>query len=392
VTDDASVRQHRESALNRPVSRREFVGRSILGAGALLGASTPVVSTGVAFGASPVPRITLHQKVAQLFIISFRGLTAGHEILSLINRYAFGGVVLYADNCHSAAQIRTMLAELQAVARYPLLVCTDQEGGGVVRIRDGAPSFPWEATYGHIASTDRVYQDASTTARDLRNLGLTMNLAPVVDVLTNHTSPIGRRSYGSNPNLAARLSMAAIRGYQQHGMASTAKHFVGLGHTSIDSHRALPTVTLSLAQLEARDFIPFRAAIAAGVSSVLVAHVALPAVDPVYRPASLSPVVIEGVLRTRLGFKGVVMTDSLTMGALPEGHEPEAAERAFAAGADILLIGRNSPIPSALIEESVERVVAAVTTGRIPQSRLDAALGRVLALKRQYPPAVLPVP
>jgi beta-N-acetylhexosaminidase len=390
VTYDAPMRRHRELALNRPISRRGFLESSVLGAGALLGAGSPLFSTKPALAAAPLPQ-TLHQKVAQLFIISFQGLSAGHEILSLLDSYTFGGVVLYADNCHSAIQIRTMLAELQAVAHYPLLVCTDQEGGSVVRIRDGAPGFPWEATYGLIGSTDRVYQDATITARDLRSLGLTMNLAPVIDVLSNHNSPIGRRSYGSDPNLTARLSTAAIRGYQQHGMASTAKHFVGLGHTSIDSHRALPTVTLTLAQLEARDFIPFRAAIAVGVSSVMVAHVALPAVDPVYRPASLSPVVIEGVLRTRLGFRGVIMTDSLIMGALPKGHEAEAAERAFAAGADILLIGGKNHIPSALIEESVERVVAAISTGRIPQSRLDSALGRVLALKQRYPPAILPV-
>jgi len=391
VTDDAFVHRHRALAFDRAVSRRGFLESSVRGAGALLGASSPLAAARAALGASPVPQ-TLREKVAQLFVISFRGLSAGHETLSLFNRHAFGGVILYADNCQSAAQIRTMLAELQAVARYPLLVCTDQEGGGVVRIHDGAPSFPWEATYGRIGSTARVYRDASITARDLRNLGLTTNLAPVVDVLSNHKSPIGRRSYGSDPNLTARLSAAAIRGYQQHGLASTAKHFVGLGHTSIDSHHSLPTVTLSLAQLEARDFIPFRSAIAAGVSSVLVAHVALPAVDPIYRPASLSPVVIEGVLRTRLGFKGVVMTDSLVMGALPKGREAEAAESAFGAGADILLIAANAHIPSAVIEESVERVVTAVSAGRIPQSRLDTALGRVLALKQRYPPPLLPVP
>jgi beta-N-acetylhexosaminidase len=362
----------------------------VLGAGTVLGAGKALLSAGPTLAASSVPQ-TLHQKVAQLFVISFQGLTAGHDILSLLERYTFGGVVLYSDNCRSAVQLRTLLAELQAVSRYPLLVCTDQEGGGVVRIHDGAPSFPWEATYGLLGSADRVYQDAATTARDLRSLGLTMNLAPVVDVLTNHKSPIGRRSYGSNPSLTAQLSAAAVRGYQQHGMASTAKHFVGLGHTSIDSHRALPTVTLTLAQLEARDFIPFRAAIAAGVSTILVAHVVLPAVDSVYRPASLSPVVIEGVLRTRLGFKGVVMTDSLMMGALPKGHEAEAAERAFAAGADILLISGKNRITAALVEESVERVVSAVLTGRIPQSRLDSALGRVLALKQRYPPTGLPV-
>ncbi len=389
VTYDASVRRNQNGVVNRPISRRGFLEGSIVGTGAVLGAASPFFSTASALGASAVPQTT-QEKVAQLFVISFQGQTAGHEILSLLERYPLGGVVLYGSNCHSAVQLRTLLMELQTVSRFPLLVCTDQEGGTVVRIHDGAPSFPWEATYGSIGSSDRVYEDASTTARDLRALGLTMNLAPVVDVLSNRKSPIGRRSYGPDANLAARLSTAAIRGYQEHGLASTGKHFVGLGHTSIDSHRALPTVTLTLAQLEARDFIPFRAAIAAGVSSVMVAHVALPKVDPIYRPASLSPVIIEGVLRTRLGFAGVVMTDSLVMGALPKGHETEAAELAFAAGADILLIGDNGPIPPALIEASIERVTAAVTSGRIPQSRLDTALARVRALKRRYPPAVLP--
>jgi beta-N-acetylhexosaminidase len=271
------------------------------------------------------------------------------------------------------------------MARFPLLVCTDQEGGRVVRIHDGAPQLPWEATYGRIGSHNLVYHDATASARALRALGLTMNLAPVVDVLDNPKSPIGWRSYGSDPALAAKLSVAAVRGYQHHGMAATAKHFVGLGHTSIDSHRSLPTVTVPMSKLAQTDLVPFRAAIAAGVSTVMVAHVALPAIDPVYRPASLSPVMIEGVLRGQLGFRGVVMTDSLIMGALPAGHEAEAAERALTAGADILLIAGERPIPVALIEESVARVTAGIAAGRIPESRLDTALARIAALKQRYP-------
>jgi beta-N-acetylhexosaminidase len=216
-----------------------------------------------------------------------------------------------------------------------------------------------------------------------------MNLAPVVDVLSDPRSPIGNRSYGSDPALVARLSAAAVRGYQQHGLAAAAKHFIGLGHTSIDSHQALPTVTQTLAQLARVDLVPFRAAIAAGVSTVLVAHVALPAIDPVHRPASLSPVIIEGLVRKRLGFQGIVMTDSLAMGALPQGSTAQAAEQALAAGADMLLISANHTIADGVFEHAVERVVSAVRAGRLPQSRLDSAVGRILALKRHYPSAVL---
>src|SRR5436305_10796975 len=121
---------------------------------------------------------TLREKVAQLFVISFRGTSAGPEILSLLERYAFGGVILYGRNCGTAQQVRALTARLQAASRFPLLICVDQEGGSVVRITNGAPSFPPEAAYGRVGSTQRVTADAATTAQDLRALGLTMNLAP----------------------------------------------------------------------------------------------------------------------------------------------------------------------------------------------------------------------
>jgi beta-N-acetylhexosaminidase len=216
-----------------------------------------------------------------------------------------------------------------------------------------------------------------------------MNLAPVVDVLSNSRSPIGDRSYGSDPALVARLSAAAVRGYQQHGLAAAAKHFIGLGHTSIDSHQALPTVTQTLTQLERVDLVPFRSAIAAGVSALLVAHVALPAIDSMRRPASLSPVIIGGLIRKHLGFNGVVMTDSLAMGALPEGGTAAAAAQAVAAGADMLLISADHDIASGVIDDAIARVISAVRAGRVSESRLDSAVARILALKRVYPPVIV---
>lgn len=372
------------------VTRRRFLGASLaFGAGtsasaALLDPHAEAARPRAWQGSQRVPK-TVRQKVGQLFVVSFSGTTPSASFHSLLQRHAFGGVVLFGRNAVSAAQLRALLSDVQRAAPFPLLVCTDQEGGIVVRIRNGAPVFPSEASYEVAGSQRHVGRDAAATARALRSLGLTMNLAPVVDVLKNPASPIGSRSYGTDPHLVARLSVAAIHGYQDHGLAATAKHFLGLGHTSVDSHLALPTVTQRLDQLEQADLIPFRAAIAAGVSSVLVAHVALPAIDPVYRPASLSPVVIGGLLRRRLGFRGVVMTDSLLMGAVPHGKEAEAAERAVIAGADVLLLGWDRDIPSGLIDEAVERVVTAVQRRRIPESRLDEAVGRIAALKARYP-------
>lgn len=364
------------------VSRRTFLQTGLaLGASGLTGALPEGVS------ASTRPARTLKAKVGQLFVVSFRGTAPDPAFVSLLQRRGLGGVVLSGRNYASPGQLRALLGGLQRASSYPLLICTDQEGGSVVRLHSGVHAFPSEAAYGRLGSAARVYADATATARDLHALGLTMNLAPVVDVLSNPRSPIGDRSFGSEPSVVARLSAAAIHGYQQHHLAAAAKHFIGLGHTSIDSHQALPTVNRTLEQLEQVDLVPFRAAVAAGVSTILVAHVALPAIDPVRRPASLSPVIIGGLIRKRLGFKGVVMTDSLVMGALPQGSTAEGAEHALAAGADMLLISADHDIPAGVIEGAIDRVVSAVRAGRISQSRLDGAVARILALKRAYPPS-----
>jgi beta-N-acetylhexosaminidase len=332
------------------------------------------------------PPQTLREKVGQLFAVSFRGTTPEPAFLSALHAQGFGGVVLYGRNYQSSAQLKALVHTLQSYSRFPLLISTDQEGGAVVRIHGAAPTFPSEATYGRSGSAAKVYGDAATTAKRLRSLGLNMNLAPVVDVLSNLRSPIGDRSYGSNPRLVAALSAAAIRGYQQHRLAATAKHFIGLGHTSIDSHQSLPTVNRTLAQLDAVDLVPFRAAIQAGVSALLVAHVALPAIDPVRnRPASLSPAIIGGVIRRHLGFGGLVMTDSLAMGALPKGNTAEAAVEALSAGADMLLISADHDIPTAVFVDAIDHVVSAVQAGRISRSRVNSAVARIFALKRSYP-------
>ncbi|HZU14288.1 MAG TPA: beta-N-acetylhexosaminidase [Chloroflexota bacterium] len=365
------------------VNRRRF-----LLTGTALAASAVVRNPFRALASPRAPQ-TLEEKVGQLFVVSLQGTTPHSAFLSSLQRHRFGGVILYANNYASPAQLRTLLGTVQRASPFPLLICTDQEGGAVIRFRNGVHTFPSEADYGRIGSTARVYADAATTAHDLRALGLTLNLAPVVDVLSNAKSPIGTRSYGPNPQLDAALSVAAIQGYQQHRLAATAKHFIGLGHTSIDSHQTLPTVKRSLAQLAAVDLVPFRAAIAAGVSTILVAHVALPAIDPIYRPASLSPVIIKHIIRNYLGFRGVVMTDSLAMGAINGIGTPEAAVQALAAGADILLIASNQDIPGGVIDDAVNQVVAAVRAGRISESRVDRSVARILALKRAYPPAVL---
>jgi beta-N-acetylhexosaminidase len=189
------------------VNRRTFLRSG----GVLAGSKCMNLSLDTDRASSRLPR-TLQEKVGQLFVVSFRGTAPDVTFLSLLRRHSFGGVVLYARNYVSPGQLRALLGGLQQASSYPLLVCTDQEGGSIARLRRGVHTFPSEAVYGRIGSTDRVYADAATNAHDLHALGLTMNLAPVVDVLSNPRSPIGDRSYGSDPRLAARMTAAAVRG------------------------------------------------------------------------------------------------------------------------------------------------------------------------------------
>jgi beta-N-acetylhexosaminidase len=366
------------------VDRGTFLrGAAALGIGAAAGS---ILARRVQ--AAKAPRTT-REKVESLFMVSFAGTSAGAEILGLLHTHAIGGITLFSRNVQSPAQMRGMMTALQRASRYGLLIATDQEGGEVVRVTRGVPAYPSEASYGAIGSAQRVQHDAGVMATDLRAMGLTINLAPVVDVLANATSPIGTRSYGNNPHLAATLSSAAIKGYQSHGLAATAKHFIGLGHTSVDSHELLPTVPLTWAQLQGSDLISWHAAIAAGVSTILVAHVALPRIDSVpTRPASLSPEIITGRIRGTLGFKGVIMTDSLLMGALATPGPAQAAEEAFVAGADILLFATNHDFPTGVITDAINRVLAAVQAGRISMDRLNASVARIQALKAKYPSQV----
>ena len=233
---------------------------------------------------------------------------------------------------------------------------------------------------------DLVREAAAATARELRAVGINTDFAPVADVNINPANPvIGIRSFGAAPDDVARLSAAATAGYGSAGVICTPKHFPGHGDTAVDSHIGLPRVDHDAATLDRVDFPPFRAAFAARAPAVMTAHVLVPAIEPDELPATLSRRVLEGALRSRLGFDGVIFTDSLGMGAVAATYGPaEAAVLALAAGADVLLVGADAQCPPIRRQEAMDRVAAAVRSGRVPASRLDAAVGRVLRLKERF--------
>jgi beta-N-acetylhexosaminidase len=322
-------------------------------------------------------RMTMAEKIGQLFMVPVDGTA----LTQMVHDWHVGGLILYGGDIVSASQGRALLASARRAAAIPLLIATDEEGGEVNQIpaAAGVQQMPAPGQYGSIGSTDRVYQDALVTGRQLRALGVNMDLAPVLDVLVDPNSPIGDRSYGADPALVTRLGAAAIRGYQTGGVAATAKHFLGLGSVSIDLHKDLPTITRSRRQLEQVELAPMRAAIAAGVDALMVTHAAIPALDPTHTPASLSRTIVTGFIRGHMGYHGLIITDSLAMGGLSTRvkSNAEATVRAIAAGNDMALISTDPPT----IRGALDAVEHAVATGRISPATIDAAVHRVLTLK-----------
>ncbi len=340
--------------------------------------------------------MSLEEKVGQLFVLFAFGPDADRadsrntELYGvataekIIEKYKPGGWIYFTarDNVQDPAQVATLSNDLQRVAlatgaKVPLLIGTDQEQGLVVRIGPPVTMFAGNMAQGASRDLADARTVAAITGRELRAMGIHQDYAPDADVNTNPANPvIGVRSFSSDPSLAADLTTAMVKGFQQDAkVIATAKHFPGHGDTKDDSHFALPVVSHTRDEWDRLDAPPFRAAIAAGIDSIMTAHIVLKALDPSGDPATLSKPIITGVLRGELGFEGLVVTDSMEMAGVREKYgDAEAAVRAIEAGADQVLI---PPAP----EQAFAAVLKAVRSGRISESRIDESVSRVLALK-----------
>jgi beta-N-acetylhexosaminidase len=286
-----------------------------------------------------------------------------------------GGVVLYARNVESREQLASLTAALRA-ERADVLVAIDEEGGDVTRLEASTgSSYPGNAALGAVDDVDLTENVAAALGADLAEVGVNLDFAPVADVNSNPANPIvGIRSFGSDTELVARHVAAFVRGLQSAGVAACAKHFPGHGDTEADSHLELPTIHVDRETLLARELPPFRAAIEAGVLSLMTAHIRVPALDE--SPATTSRVFLHDLLRDELGFEGMVMTDALEMRAISAtiGVE-EGAVQSLVAGADALCFGHD------LADESVDSVTralaAAIESGRLSEERLAKAASRV---------------
>ncbi len=326
--------------------------------------------------------MTLREQVGQLFMIGFDGTDLSPALISWIQEYQPGGIILFSRNLVDASQIAHMTNALQELAlSSPLLMAIDQEGGKVSRLPSGFTIFPPAATVAACGSPDFAYQAAAVTAQELRAVGFNMNMAPVLDVNTNPSNPIiGDRAFSGDPEQVCTLGNATISGLHDHGVIACGKHFPGHGETTKDSHKELPVVTLPKERLEKIELQPFRSAIAHGLMTMMSAHIHYPALDDTV-PATLSHPIMTTLLRDELGFSGVILSDDLEMNAIAEHSSMgEAAVRSIQAGVDLILICHQQPRQA----EAIEAIEQAVANGDISRDRLEASLTRIAALKQRF--------
>lgn len=320
-------------------------------------------------------KMSVRDKVGQLFIINYGHYTPEGEIEQMIKKDRIGGLIIMEDEMvHYANRMNAF----QQQSRVPLVISIDGEWGASMRF-DTLTQFPRNMQLGALSNTDMVYKVGRAMADQFRRVGVHINYAPTIDVNNNPKNPvIGQRSFGDNPEKVAKYGAALIRGMQDGGVWTSAKHFPGHGDTDVDSHKALPTLPFDRARLDAIELYPFKEAINQDVWMVMVGHLNVPALDPTGMPSSLSYPIVTKLLKEEMGFKGIVVTDALGMKGVSTYMPAEMVPLAsFKAGSDMLLM------PAKDWHRSIRNVIKAVKSGEISRERLDESVRKVLKMKQQ---------
>ena len=338
-----------------------------------------------------IASMTIEEKVGQMFMLAFASDQLD-EARILMEEHLVGGAYISDENVPNAAAALRLCNSLQAFARntrlgIPLLLGADQEGTWSVMTAASAMG-PGNLALGATDDPQCAYEMYRVIARETSAVGLNVVLGPAADCNSNpQNSIIGMRSFGEQPMLVARMTAAAVRGLQENGSVATLKHFPGHGDTRLDSHRGLPTVNRSREELLQIDLAPFAAGIAAGAKIIMTSHIIFSALDP-ERPATLSPIILDDLLRGEMGFTGLVVSDSMNMHSMKRNYAPaEAAIQAFQAGVDLMMLAEEHYDHDASQYLANQRaligeVIAAVKDGRIAMSRVDEAVERILHLKK----------
>jgi len=262
---------------------------------------------------------SLEDLVGERLMIGLKGASLGDDDIRVFRETRAAGLILYRRNFEGPTQLLDMLTRLENALGRRLLVATDHEGGRIVMLGRGVTIFPDNLAVGTAGEETFAYKEGLIEARELRRLGVDLNLGPCLDVLTDRYSPnIGIRSYGKDPKLVASYGVARLRGMTKGGLSACPKHFPGKGHSPLDAHLKLPTIMSDWDEMRTVHLVPFVEAIAAGVDCVMTSHPVYPKLDPSAVPATFSPRIVEDHLRGELGFRGVIVSDDLEMGAVSE--------------------------------------------------------------------------
>ncbi len=325
--------------------------------------------------------LSLQEKIGQMLMVGFDGLEAPDYILEWLEEGRVGGIILFTRNISTPSQVAGLTSTLHKVAKYPILIAIDQEGGIVTRLREGFTESPGAMALGAADSEELAEEVSAMLATEMRALGINWNFAPVVDISTGSRNPsVGIRSLGADATKVGRMASAQVRGFQKAGVAACSKHFPGKGDSPVDAHVALPVISGELDLLWERDLVPFRATVDAGVATVMITHARFEALEPDH-PSTLSRAVATGLLRDEVGFTGAASTDCLEMRAVTDHYGAgESAVLAALAGVDNILFSHTRQKQ----DEAYNALLQAAESGRLPVERIDESVARMTALKERF--------
>lgn len=335
------------------------------------------MNTPVNFG-----KYSLEQIAGQRLMVGFEGTKLSKELMFLIDTIKVGGVILFSGNLKTPDQIKNLCSSIQKYAlsknQPPLFISVDQEGGQVARLKEPFTQFPGNPG---MKGPDDAKHFAMTTAKELKGVGINMNMAPVLDVAAeDNQSIMAQRAFGSDPEYVSDMGVKVIENLQRRGVMAVAKHFPGIGRTTVDSHLELPSLEVSFLDLKSFDLLPFVSAVNNDVAGIMLSHILYKKIDPLW-PASMSSIVAKELLRDRMGYDGIVMTDDLDMGAVVKHYDIiTAIRKILSAEIDIVLICHKGPD----IEKGFNEILRNITDSQEMKAKGEDSLRRILKLKQRY--------
>lgn len=345
---------------------------------------TPIISPEESWLSQTLSEMSEAQLVGQMMFLSLRQWSSPEEnkvyhrgMGDYLKDLQPGGVILFQENISTFEGVSTLISKWQEQMLVPLLISVDEEGGLVSRLKSLSPRVPVLPSFSTVSKWDysTILQKSEALGASLKELGVHMNLAPVADLSLISGGPLGSRSPGAQPQAAAKVVSQVILGLQNQGVSAVIKHFPGLGATTIDTHDSLPTLGVDLLTFQQREAIPFKAGIDQKVDGIMIGHVRVPHITGDFKPAPMSSLLIQGILRDQWNYQGLIITDALEMGGINDGLSPEEVIPAvIEAGVDVLLMPTDP-------YKTRDILLKALKEGKLSRKRLETSVRRILELK-----------